>query len=148
MTLRPKSTATSVRITFVAMLRIASVGAIRQDWTAKVEKVVNEPKKPIPNPIRTRGLIYPWNSVSYISIPSAKLPSTLTVSISKDVTIVLDNKNLEIAPKKPPVPIIDRLVISVPVKPISIDQDNINVLPFFIPFHVFRDYNKPVGFCH
>ncbi len=113
-----------------------------------MEKVVNDPKKPIPNPIRTRGLTYPSNSVSYISIPSAKLPSTLTVSVSKGVAIALDNKNLEIAPKKPPVPTINRLPISLLVNPISIDQDNIYVLSFFISFHIFRNYDKTVGFCH
>ena len=51
------------------------------DWTAKVENVVNEPRKPVAAKYRVLGLNLPVYSFEYIKRPSRKLPVMFTISV-------------------------------------------------------------------
>ena len=52
-----------------------------KDCTAKVENVVNEPRKPVAAKYRVFGLNLPVYSLPYIKRPSRKLPAMFTISV-------------------------------------------------------------------
>lgn len=98
----PANTARIVRIMFAKIFAIAGFPPREYVCTAKVEKVVKEPKKPVPMIKRVLWSTYPMYSLSYINIPKNRLPNTLTKSVPVGDTVVEVIRYLEIAPKKPP----------------------------------------------
>ena len=98
----PANTARIVISMFAKIFTIAGVPPSEYVCTAKVEKVVKEPKKPVPMIKRVLWSTYPIYSLSYINIPMDRLPNTLTTSVPVGDTMVEVIKYLEIAPKKPP----------------------------------------------
>jgi hypothetical protein len=69
-----------------------------------VEKVVSDPQNPIPKNIRVLGDTIPRYSELYMRIPSSMLPSTFTTRVPDSGAKYPAIRNLDIAPKNPPIP--------------------------------------------
>jgi len=123
-TLLPINTPIRVRNRLALIFSRAGKKGMAKDWTTNVENVVNAPINPVPNASFPLGPINPMYSVSYIIMPSIKLPRTFTERVPRCASMSSQSKNREIAPRNPPAPIRRTLSMSSCLEGITFHFEN------------------------